>query len=135
MTKKEIVEGLSKPSYSQHEVRLLVQSVKEENGFRKVQKVKYGDVFIFKHEGMKPRPFVIIKIENEITALAMSLTTCEDHMAMRPFKNRFLEGGFFSANVQRVHIGTVKENFICLFDDKKDLRMAIAQWKQMMEKL
>lgn len=101
------------------------------NGYAHISQPKYGDVFWFDTQGGKDRPYVVIKVlKKKEICICIPITTTENYHSTEVKTNsRFMKEGFYSYGMSIVNFDIVTKNFICVIEDKKNLRTAINKIK------
>lgn len=133
--KEKIIEEISSKfkdgmSFSTANVKSIISSVTLD-AIKVVQppsKLKKGDVFT-SMVGTKVRPCVVIKIVKD-TVIYVPLTTADCINSLSPYTSRFLRDGWFTNTISTCEIEYATKNFICVFDNQKDLRVAINALKE-----
>lgn len=125
MTKEEIIESIEvTKTYSGKEVRHLVHSCPERPCKTSPTQLRKGDVY--RHNQMKGRPVVIIKVTKD-KVWGISLSTTQDSMNMCESNSRFFRGQYFCYGLHSAPIDYALENFLGVFDNNKSLNKAIKQ--------
>ena len=96
--------------------------------------IKKGDV-ITNYEGVKSRPCVIIKVLKDRTCIYIPLTSSENVHCMTPCKSRFFGEGCFSKSLSVCTEEFAIENYAGVFDNMKDLNIAIKEIKDFVDKI
>ena len=131
-TKQEIIEQIAPhQQYIGSKVREWVTSLSTPKNEAPLE-LKKGDVFIG-CSGAKKRPCVIIKIKNGMV-FAIPLTSTENINNLHPYKSRFLGEGWFSNNYIVTSEEYVRENFVGVFDNTKNLNEGIKMLKEFIKK-
>lgn len=96
--------------------------------------IKKGDVIVMA-QGSKNRPCVVVKILKDATVMFIPLTSTDNVHCLAPYNSRFFgEGCFSKAFDVCTHEKAVK-NFVGVFDNNKDLNIAIKELKQYINKI
>ena len=125
-TKHEVMESLSKDSYSKKDVRLILHhlpSVKANNP----SKLKKGDVYSM-HVGTKKRPSVIIKI-HEGLAYSIPLTTTKDEYYLCDANSRFWKESMFNKYLAVTKETDALDNFTGTYENTRHLNKVIKTLK------
>lgn len=128
--KDEVIEGLSKSTYSIGEVKNLVNSVSTKvipDTFKK------GDVFRAS-AGDKVRPCVAVKVTSEVV-FAIPLTHENGVFRSVPYKSRMWGEGYISKALITIGADKARDSFIGVFDQPRALNDAIKQLKQEVSKI
>lgn len=134
-TKDEVLKSITKTTYSQGEVKHIINSVKGEHKYEPLS-IKQGDVFV---GGVKMRPHIVIKVLTDV-CYAIALSSTEDNLNLDTIKqSRFLhlpdgKKMFVSKGVACFRLDIVTENFVCVYDDMKELaRIMAVKKKELLE--
>lgn len=122
----EDIDKIDKPSVSVAMLRHFVTSVTME-----IEPPKYykkGDVIQFE-AGLKPRPCVIVKLEEEIVYAIPLSSTC-DEINLCESRSRFFGRGFFSKTIVAIKTKYCNEHYLGIYDNPKLLNKAIKLLKQ-----
>lgn len=125
-TKEELNEQIDnslkiKGSYSAAEVKHLINQVKNPApDLITPNRVKVGDVFIRKLSG-KNRPSVVLKRKNEGFICCSFTSQSDNPMTLRKAETRFEKYGYLSKSVFYYPEEAIKNNFVGIYDNNKDL--------------
>jgi hypothetical protein len=123
MSRDEIIERANKENSSSKQI-LAWMSTMNLNSKEPI-KYKKGDVFSF-NLSSKPRPYVIIKQVKELI-ISIPLTTCKDELSVHFYNSRFMGQGYFSNQLLAFKESHIKDNFIGVLDDTKNINIAFKQ--------
>lgn len=134
--KEEILAKLDQGSYNRQQVIDIINQIKVNKATPRV--IRKGDVYIDTYG--KKRPCVVFKVEGEI-AYSLPLSTTKDIMNICESSGcRFLNYSgeqvcYFGRGIITAHVERVKEKFICVYDNPKDLAKAIREMKNSMKQI
>jgi len=123
MNKQETIDYIeNKPEIQSKELIHLIKSITLEPKTIP-SKIKKGDVYL-SVTGAKARPHVVIKVVKDI-AYSMPLSTTQDSLNLMPYNSRMFGTGYYSKSIVSSKIDIVKRSFIGVFDNPKELNIAI----------
>lgn len=105
------------------------KSIQESRASHPPEKIKKGDVIIVA-EGTKTRPAVICKVLKDGTCIYIPLTSSENIHCLSPSNSRFFGEGCFSKSLSVCTEEFAIRNFVSVYDNMKDLNVAIKELKQ-----
>lgn len=130
---KEVLLGkfIDGSTFSSKQVKHIITtaSYKSVRPMNKPNKIKKGDV-IRLPQGSKTRPCVVTKVLKDRTVLFIPLTSTENVHCLTEFKSRFFEEGCFTKSFSVCTEEFALENFVGIFDNNKDLNIAIKTLKE-----
>jgi hypothetical protein len=130
--KSEVLETITKPTYSQKEVRILVNSVT--SSIKSAPEYfKKGDVF-YTGVGTKRRPAIVVKVLKD-RVFAIPVTHEDGIFSLLTFHSRFLGDGYLTNNIVSANILYVRENFLGVFDNNKALNQGIKLLKEIINSI
>lgn len=122
----------SNSSYLGSHVKLTIQQFDFKtlnDGVQKPKYIKKSDVILV-WEGVKRRPAVIIKVLKDRTCIYTPMTSTENIHCLTPFNSRFFGEGCFTKTVSVCTEEFAIENFAGVFDNNRDLNVAIKNLKE-----
>ena len=131
-SKKEVMDGfINHQTYLGSEIKTRINSISMERKDAPTT-LKKGDVYS-DVVGAKKRPCVIIKIKNGIV-FAIPLTSSENVHNLTSYNSRFFGEGWFSNTYTITTEDIVKENFLGVFDNTKNLNEGIKALREFIKK-
>lgn len=118
-------------TFSSKQVKYIIESTsgKSIRPMSKPDRIKKGDVIILT-QGAKNRPCVVTRVLKDSTVVFIPLTSTENVHCLTEFKSRFFGEGCFSKSFSVCTMETALENFVGVFDNNKDLNIAIKTLKE-----
>ena len=117
----KIIKDSPHPSFSKSQCVAFVRGVRKESN--PPSKLRKGDVYGW-NGGAKVRPCVIIKVLADVV-YGIPMSTTEDEMNLMPYNSRFFGNGWYSRAIECSKHQFVKDNFLGVHDNPKELNKAI----------
>lgn len=125
-TKHEVIDSLSKDSYSKKEVRIILQHLPSIRSNTPTY-LRKGDVYSA-YVGTKKRPSVIIKVHGDLV-YSIPLTTTKDDYFLCDANSRFWEGSMFNIYLAVTKETDVLNNFIGTYENIRHLNKVVKSLK------
>lgn len=133
-SKKEVMDGfINHQTYLGSEIKKKISEISVEKSYETPSTIKKGDVFV-DYVGVKCRPCVVIKVKKCGMVIGLPLTSTENIHNLIPYKSRFSGEGWFCNTYTITTEEHVKSHFSGVFDNMKDLNLAIKALREFIGK-